>query len=148
MGSIDGYIPEPPQLTIFATVNTVAKRTTEKIVFMAAPTQYMPPLKGVSTSPRQPLPARCKLNLASPRYTKADGKPWAPDIKLNGRTMIYGALNRIVREPPEQDTSHGKIKYIKLTIAEVVYTTGGSPATPASKLDPGKFCHNLPSLHA
>jgi hypothetical protein len=135
MGTVNGYIPEPSQLTIFGTISSIVKRTTAKIVFNTAPMQYMLPLKDCANSPRQPLPIRCKLDLATPRYTKTDGKPWAPDIKLNGRALIYGSIARIARQP--EDSPHPKqMICIKLSINKVVYSVGGQTLAP--KIEPGK----------
>lgn len=133
------YTPDLAQLTVFGIVTAIPKRTTSKLVFTTSPTQYMLPLKDYASSPRQPFPIRCKLDLTSPRYKKADGKPWAPEIRPNGRVLLYGSINRIVQKP-DGSAYPKQINYIKFSVSEVVYSVGGNQIVP--KIEPSKQTPN------
>lgn len=141
MGGASDYIPEPSQLTVFGTVNSILKQKPEKLVFTTAPTQYIHALKGASSIMQQPFPLQCKLNLRSPHYTKTDGTPWAPDVKLNSCILLYGTLAG-AKCHPAGTSNENQVDHFKLDINEIVYTAGGLN----QNLLPNKFNPGKPSL--
>lgn len=134
MGHNENFIPEPAQIMAFGIVNAVPKRSSTKVVFTTTPSQYVLGLKDYASSPRQAFPMRCKIDLTLPRYKKTDGNSWAPDVKLNGRTLFHGSITRIVRKL-KSDTA--QISYVKISVNDVVYSMGSNQATPI-KIEPGK----------
>lgn len=95
----------------------------------------MLPLKDFTSSPCQHFPIQCKLDLTSPQYKKADGKPWSPEIKPNDWVLLYGSITHI-NQKPDGSAYPKQVNYIKVSVSEVVYSAGGNQIIP--KIEPGK----------